>query len=164
MQVATGKTVTTVRLVKFSASYRLNFVDSTEKERLTKVLKEKWAQLLIAHSSTGQISWPGIRIVNAGGGIGWYTTDLAAHSTERTPLIVDGLMSPAVQRDGGDGSRIEVSPDIHPDSEKGSAPISEFSLENRHQVRATLVNKKAHAIHIREERFLQHAQWKIGIE
>jgi hypothetical protein len=110
---------------------RFDVVNSTKKERFTKVLVQKRTQLLILQSITGEARGPMIRIDNARGWHWPYASNLAAKATKCTPLLSWKPVSLSVKRDTGDGCGIIVGLNIRSDPKKNLGPLSECINEHR---------------------------------
>jgi hypothetical protein len=76
----------TVFPVKTTAGYGFDIVDGTKKARFTKILKQKWTELLIFNCFTGKEAKPVIRIDNTGWRIRRYPPDLTAYAAQGAPL------------------------------------------------------------------------------
>ena len=80
------ETAAAVFPVKNTAGYRFDIMDGTKKARFTKVLKQKWTELLIFNCFTGKEAKPVIRINNTCWQIRRYAPDLTAYSAKIAPV------------------------------------------------------------------------------
>jgi len=93
--------------VKNTAGYRFDIMDGTKKARFTKVLKQKWAELLIFKCVTGKQAKPVIRINNTCWRIRQYAPDLTAYPAKIAPMAGRETVTGIVHGYAGDGVGIE---------------------------------------------------------
>lgn len=86
MKASVFETSATIFPVKTTAGYGFDMMDGTKKTRFTKILKQKWAKLLISKCFTGKETKPVIRINNICWRIRRYASDLTAHAAKGAPL------------------------------------------------------------------------------
>ena len=107
MKASIFETFATVSPVKNTAGYGFDIMDGTKKTRFTKVLKQKWTELLIFKCFTGKDTKPVIRINNTCWRIRRYAPDLTAYSTEIAPLARREAVTDTVHWYAGNGVRIK---------------------------------------------------------
>jgi hypothetical protein len=139
-------------------------VNGTEEPGFAEVLKQEGAKLLILHRPTLQVDIPVLRVPDTFRRPRRNAADLATDPAKAAPLIRRKRVSPAIHGDAGDRPRIEELLDIRADSKKGPGDANKLFAQVPFQLRPPLVDEKAHPIDIGENRPLQHAKGKIGIE
>jgi hypothetical protein len=107
MKTPVFKTSATVFLVKNKTGYRFDIMDGTKKARFTKVLKQKWTELLIFKCFTGKEAKPVIRINNTCWRIRRYAPDLTAYAAKTAPLTQRESMTGTIHWYAGNGVRIK---------------------------------------------------------
>ncbi len=95
--------------VKNTAGYRFDIMNGTKKARFTKVLKQKWADLLIFECFTGKEAKPVIWINNTCWRIRRYAPDLTAYSAKIAPMAGWQRMTNTIHRYAGNGVQIKQS-------------------------------------------------------
>jgi len=95
--------------VKNTAGYRFNIMDGTKKARFTKVLKQKWTELLIFKCFTGKQAKPVIRINNTCWRIRRYAPDLTAYSAKTAPLAGREAVTGTIHWNTGNSAQIKQS-------------------------------------------------------
>ena len=82
-------------------------MDGTKKARFSKVLKQKWTELLIFKCFTGKDAKPVIRINDTCRRIRRYATDLTAYTAKTAPLAGREAVAGTVHWYAGNGVRIK---------------------------------------------------------
>jgi len=82
-------------------------MDGAKKARFTKVLKQKWTELLIFKCFTGKEAKPVIRINNTCWRIRRYAPDLTAYPAKTAPLAQGESMTGTIHWNAGNSVRIK---------------------------------------------------------
>ena len=82
-------------------------MDGTKKAGFTKILKQKWTELLIFKCFTGKEPKPVIRIDNPCRGVRRYAPDLTADAAQSAPLAGREAVTGFVHGYAGNGVRIK---------------------------------------------------------
>ena len=107
MKAPVFETAAAVFPAKNTAGDRFDIMDGTKKARFTKVLKQKWAELLIFNCFTGKQAKPVIRINNTWWRIRRYAPDLTAYSAKIAPMSGRETVAGTVHGYAGNGVGIE---------------------------------------------------------
>ena len=107
MKAPVFETSAAVFSVKNTAGDRFDIMDGAKKARFTKVLKQKWTELLILKGFTGKQANPMIRIRNTWWRIRPYAPDLTAYSAKIAPMAGRETVTGTVHGYAGNGVGIE---------------------------------------------------------